>query len=323
VPTRRSVAATLMLAIGLASCSSTTTTVPPGDGTGTTESRSGCGEPDEAFARVGENGVFVSDGEERQFGLEVPPDARADEPLPLVVGMHGVGSTSETFEASARFHDLAREERFVVVTPQARGASRVWALDPSDQDVRFVEDLIDEVQAKLCIDEDRIYLTGFSMGGMMSTVLACVEPDRYAAIAPVAGLIQVDDCDTATPVPLLAMHGTADDAVRYDGTFAPSVGFLAGREVGPPRTAIAASWAQRNGCDPEAVTTTIEPDVEHLTYTCPPDGSVELYVVEDGGHTWPGSETTPAIDAQAGKTTQAIDGTRVIWDFFREHSRSG
>ena len=319
----RPAAIILVVGVALVGCSSADTSAPTNSETPTGGPSAGCTEPDEAFAQVGENGTFEHGGEERTFSLAVPPDAAPNEPLPLVVALHGAGGSSEQMEVSAGFGELGREQGFVVLTPQARGDTRIWDVQPSGPDVQYLEDLLDEVEGKLCIDTDRVNLTGFSMGGVMSLTLACRDPERIAAVAPVAGVVQIDGCDPSTTVPLLAMHGTADDAMRFDGTFAPNVGFLVGTAAGPSREALVDSWAEQNGCAPDAATTKIEPDVEHLTYACPVGGSVEMYIVDDGGHTWPGSESTPYGRAVAGKTTQAIDGTRVIWDFFQQHARAG
>jgi polyhydroxybutyrate depolymerase len=318
----QSVAVAVVATVVLSACSSGDTVGSATDTTATGAS-AGCASPDSELARTGDDGTFTSDGEERTFTLAVPSDAAPTEPVPLVVSLHGASSSSAIHENSVRLAPLSEEEGFAVLTPQARGASRTWDIQPEGPDVRFVEELLDHVESGLCIDTNRVYLTGFSMGGILSTVLACRDSERYAAIAPVAGLVQVDGCESTTPVPLLAMHGTADKTIGFDGTVSPSVALLVGSSTGPSRADLVAAWAESNGCDTGATSTRIEPDVVHLTYACPPDGSVEMYVVEDGGHAWPGSESTAMSEAVAGRTTQTIDATRVIWDFFEQHSRDG
>lgn len=283
----------------------------------------GCAQPDAVFAQVGDNGTFASDGVDRVFSLEVPPNSRPNEPLPLVVNMHGARSTRLVQEQTSEFAALGRQQDFMVVAPQAQGDPPIWSISPGAADVGFLEKLIDEVETRLCVDTSRVYLTGISMGGMMSMVLACRHPDRYAAIAPVAGEIDIEDCRHDTPVPLLAFQGTGDQLVRFDGSFDPRVAARVPYQSGRSREQIVQSWASANGCETTAQDVAIPPDVEHQTYPCPQAGAVEFYVIGDGGHTWPGSTPGPYSAALAGKTTSTVDATQLIWEFFQQHTRTG
>jgi polyhydroxybutyrate depolymerase len=139
----------------------------------------------------------------------------------------------------------------------------------------------------------------------------------------VAGAIDVRDCDRGEPVPLVAFHGTDDDAVRFDGTFDPNVGMLVGTVEGPSREDVVESWAEENGCADDADASDIGEDVDHLVYRCSSQEDVELYVVRGGGHTWPGGPTNAMAEAMAGRTTQTIDASRLIWEFFDQHPRAG
>jgi polyhydroxybutyrate depolymerase len=227
-------------------------------------------------------------------------------------------------ERSSQFAELGRQRDFIVVEPDALAArNMIWDLSPSGPDVGFVDQLVDEVEARLCVDTSRVYLTGFSMGGMMSMVLACRDPERYAAIAPVAGVIAIEGCARETPIPVIAFHGTADNAVRFDGSLADNVAFVVPYTSGPSREEIVRTWAAKNGCAVPAEDAALPPDVDIETYDCPQNGSVEMYVVEDGGHTWPGSTPGPYSAALAGRTTQTVDATDLIWRFFEQHSRAG
>jgi polyhydroxybutyrate depolymerase len=169
--------------------------------------------------------------------------------------------------------------------------------------------LIDELTASQCIDPARVFLSGFSMGGGMTNLHACLVDDRIAAIAPVAanhGGTWGDPCTPSRPVPVLAFHGTLDEALPYGGGDSP----FPDRPVTPVETWIG-DWASTNGCDPEPVVGSVAADVDSLTW----QGCVAptlLYRIIDGGHTWPGGLNDPTF----GYSTDSISASRLMWDFF-------
>lgn len=281
----------------------------------------GCDDPDPAFAREAEDAVLEVDGEERIYNLVLPKGARGEgstTPRPLVIGMHGATGTNEGFDRTSELPQLAKEHGFVFVSPQARGASPIWDIDPDGPDAAFIDSLVDELESGMCIDTARIYLTGFSMGGMMSLLMACQQPDRFAAIAPVGGFVQIDGCDRDEPVPLIAFHGTDDESVGFDGTMYGGVATLVGYSNGPPVRELTTQWADDNGCDEPPAESRAGSDVVRIEYACPSDGSVELYVVEGGSHTWPGSELTRQYFPDK-HTTLEIEAGQLIWQFFEAH----
>ena len=79
------------------------------------------------------------------------------------------------------------------------------------------------------------------------------------------------------------------------------------------------AWSNHNGCmslpEPEQVTEHVQ-RVRYLD--CDGEAAVELYVVEGGGHTWPGSPVD-LIGGEFGKTTQEISANDLMWDFFVDH----
>ena len=82
---------------------------------------SGCTSPDATFAQIGDAGTISSGGTDRVFTLEVPRDAPDDQPLPLVVDMHGALMTRAAIDSMSQLSELGAQEQFVVVTPQALG----------------------------------------------------------------------------------------------------------------------------------------------------------------------------------------------------------
>jgi polyhydroxybutyrate depolymerase len=204
----------------------------------------------------------------------------------------------------SEFDAFATAEGFIAVYPQSLsfGGTQFWQSDADSEDVAFVDALLSEVSAAFCVDRERIYSTGFSSGALMSYTLACVRSEVFAAVAPVAGLVGVDGCEPASPVGLIAFNGTADARIDHS----------AGAES-------AEAFAARAGCDPDPVETFREGDASCVTYAgCRPGQEVEFCTIDEGGHTWPGSEGSERILSNfgEGKTSTDLNANAKMWAFF-------
>jgi len=193
--------------------------------------------------------TLTSSGEERTFLQDVPPHTEAG--APLVIGLHGFGASGALFLLATGIVETAHEHGFVLLTPDALPDDQgdaSWRIDPASKDVRFIEDLIDHAVAELCVDPDRVHLTGHSQGGFLISTLACTSADRITSVGPVAGLRPAPDgCAPAEPVPLLAFHDTGDAIVPYDGGLPPALAERLGLPVdGPSIPEIVDAWAARN-----------------------------------------------------------------------------
>jgi polyhydroxybutyrate depolymerase len=245
----------------------------------------------------------------RWFKVHIPPSYQPDLSMALVFNLHGLGSNLDEQELLSGMTAKADEAGFIVVYPQA-GAS-VWNIQAGEIgaiDVNFIRELIGYLETKLNIDPARIYATGFSNGGGMVHRLACDLSDRIAAIAPVAGAHMPDQpCEPERPVPVLAIHGTADP-------FAPYLDERVGQNI--PQWA--ADWAARNGCNPAPVSQEQGPGIYVESWGgCEANASVVIYRIEGVGHTWPGSPLGNAW----GPNTQDLIANDVIWQFFTAHPR--
>jgi polyhydroxybutyrate depolymerase len=253
-------------------------------------------------------------------------------PLPLVIDLHGYGESIEIHRLMSNMIAEGEERSFVAVTPEADDPVPRWDASLGSVDTTFLTTVLDQVVATHCVDLARVYVTGLSNGAFMASVMACQLPDRIAAIAPVAGLQDPPGCRTDRPVPVISFHGTADTFVAYEGGLGASVadlptddGGTIGTAVvggdGPSVEEIAAAWAARNGCATEPPTVeAVSDEVDRLQYPgCPPDGQVELYRINGGGHAWPGSAFSQSIEPIIGHTTMTIDATDLIWQFFATH----
>ena len=132
---------------------------------------------------------------------------------PLIIQMHGYNQDAAYQKNAAKWESIADTARFVVVFPNGEG--KAWDIS-GDKDLNFIKAIINEMNSKYGIDKNRVYVSGFSMGGMMSYHVANKLGDQIAAIAPVSGGGGVNSPKRAMPI--MHTHGTSDDVVNYNST---------------------------------------------------------------------------------------------------------
>ncbi len=205
-----------------------------------------------------------------------------------------------------------------MVYPRPSGAKGNGPRHWEEEDVTFISELIDTLEAAYNIDPTRIYANGLSNGGGMAFVLSCMLSDRIAAVGMVgsAQLLPWSWCTDPRPVPMISFHGTADRFTPYHG----GSSWVAPRPF-PSMVTWTANWARRNRCAPEPIDSPVAADVTRRAYTgCADDAAVVLYTINGGGHTWPGGKPLP--EWFAGSTTRSIDASSQMWAFFRQHQLS-
>lgn len=271
-------------------------------------------------------------GEERWYLLTTPTAHDGTTPLPLVLEFHGLAEGAAIAAEMSQLDTVAEREGFVVAYPNGSGSPVRWDqhLDSNpNRDFELVDTLLHRLGAELCIDEARVYATGLSYGAIMSSALACVMADRFAAIAPVAGVEHPPGCEPARPIPVLAFHGTADPILYFNGGVGDLGAALSGGTLEPPAEpveldgdgypAAVASWAASNGCG-DATDERRSAHVIERTYDCDVDAEVRFFIIEGGGHSWPGSAFSAAIEKIVGPTTDELDATEEIWSFFARNA---
>jgi polyhydroxybutyrate depolymerase len=263
--------------------------------------------------------TFDHNGLTRSYLLYTPASLEPATPAPVVFSMHGFASNARQQVQFTGWNDVADEGGFLVVYPQGLGAPPRWnagslgRLDPgAADDVGFLTALAAHLVETLCIDPARIYANGMSNGGGMAYRLACEAGEVFAAFGGVAGAYAENlDCAPTRPVPMLFFHGTADPIVPYDG--------------GSGLPAIAPfvhDFAQRNGCDAQPIALAQVGSVGGWQYSgCDSDADVALYIIDGGGHTWPGGPGM--LEFLLGVTTQDIDASAVMWEFYVAHPLVG
>lgn len=318
----------------------TTDAAAPGDvATAEPVASAGCGTSE--VGSVVEEKQFLDDSQ-RWFLLTTPTEHDGETPIPLVFDFHGLAEGANVHARMTEMAAFGSKEGFAVVMPHGEGDVPRWEVVPDleqNEDLQFVSELLDQLEAELCIDTSRVYATGLSNGAFMSSVLACTMSDRFVAVAPIAGVIHPEGCEPTRPVPVFAIHGTADGILLFNGGVGERLNeVLGGAERGelPPADesglpeadldgegypANVRAWAETDGCSDEPPTDEdITETVMVRTYDCPPEGAVEFAVVDGGGHSWPGSEFSQQVANAVGTTDTSIDANELIWAFFQRFS---
>lgn len=263
---------------------------------------------------------------ERSYLLHVPPGLKS--PAPLVLALHGGGGTGAQFERWTKFSQLADREGFLVAYPDGIGKNwndgrqdvQAQAFRDKVDDVAFLRAVVDDVARQQPVDRSRIYATGASNGGFMSSRLGIECPDLFAAVAPVIGGIP-EGLQPTHPMPVLIIQGTEDPLVPYNGGEVNAFGSKRGRLHSTDESV--ELWCAANGLQGPA-------RVESLPDTDPQDGchverhdygAVRLYKVIGGGHTWPGAgQYLP--QRFIGRVCNDLNGTETVWAFFREFKKT-
>lgn len=263
------------------------------------------------------NQTIVSGGITRSYLLHIPTGYHNSAGQPLILNFHGHGGTARQQEYYSGFSTLANIYDVVVAYPQgAIGPDNHTGWDtgprqnPNTNDVLFVSDLLNHLQATLCINPHRIYASGFSNGGGMTNVLACKLAGRIAAFASVSGAYPTvpGGCSPARPVPFIELHGTNDRIVPYNGALYKGY---------PPVALWLRQWAQRDGCASNPVIFFDQTNVIGEKWTgCRDNVTIEHYVIGGMGHYWP----RHIVIRTQGKSTTSLNATTMIWSFFENYS---
>ncbi len=265
----------------------------------------------------------------RSFVLYVPTSYTPDEPLPLVVSLHGRTASAVSQIYSSDMNTVAEREGFIALYPNAintewgygRGVPAYGSRMQNDE--QFLMNLLDDIGQDVAIDRQRVYVTGLSNGGFMTQRLACTMQNHFAAFASVAatapyGIEQF--CEGAGAVPVLMMNGRDDRIVPWEGITRQT---SAGRSVyfAAPVEQTVRFWQSHNSCGDDYLFETL-PQVDEATTTnvyrarnCPDDAPVILYEIEGGGHVWPGIR--PVESELLGTSTDDFNASEVIWEFFQ------
>lgn len=295
----------------------------------------GCGSitlaTDRDVASAEHRQTLVHNGITRTYVVRTP---RALESLntrvPLVLVLHGGGGNAFNAERMTGFSDKAQAQGFIVAYPEGTGRFNgkllTWnaghccgyAMKNRTKDVDFIGTLIDKLLAEYPVDPRRVYVTGMSNGGMMTHRLGIELSHKVAAIAPVVATVFGDEVRPRHPVSAIMINGMLDESVPYQGG-TPGGRYADAWDGAPAKPALeqAGFWANVNGCVKEPA----KLDRGRFVlwrYRCPVGKAVEIYLVKDNGHAWPGGQKG---SHRGDAPSSALSATDVIWEFFETHGK--
>lgn len=255
---------------------------------------------------------LMVNGVRRQYRLSVPR-ADAGVALPVLMAFHGGSGRDYPFPQQREFEELVEAEGVIAVYPLAElvppneGEWQLNTSESSTQDLAFVEALIDDLAARYCVDSNRIYATGYSLGSMFTYELACHLNARFAAIASLAGTMPVtpNSCALVENVSIMHIHGQDDPIISYDSEWE----WKAWDSVGTMRDipSLVRFWSEQYGCQNESETQS--DSALHIVHDACDEGvRVEHYRLTGVEHEWP--------DAIRGVSTH-----EVIWNFVSEFAK--
>ncbi|MCU0713089.1 MAG: alpha/beta hydrolase-fold protein [Pirellula sp.] len=275
---------------------------------------------------------------ERRYLLHVPKGYEAGKAVPLVVMLHGMGGTAILSQRETGLSDKGDAEGFIVVYPEATrpdplqpaslrsnpqawndGSGRFHSGEQNIDDVGFLRSLIDELSKEYSIDQDRVFVTGFSNGASMTFRIGAELADRVAAIAPHSGTCWTESIKPLRSISVCYLTGTADTLNPIEGGF-PRLA-LGGQDQGgrskPPVMSMITKWAKAIECDEKPVADEESNGVRKLRYGSGRGQSQLLYITVDGlGHHWAGGKSQ-APGFLVGRNTDKLKATDVIWTFFQ------
>ena len=282
----------------------------------------------------------LMNGAQRSYLLHVPTGYQAGRDHPLVVVLHGAFSTAKEMEDWTRWSTLADREGFLVAYPEGGwgflGFLQHWnaghccgkAADVGEDDVGFVALAVEDVARRVKVDAARVYITGFSNGGMLVYRVIAERTGMFAAAAPLAAAHGGRATASAPlwvtpepqgPLPVIVMHGLADANVPFAGGISQKHG--GEREYLPAMDAVR-FWVRADGLDPDPVVEHLRDGVVTRSAWSRPGAAgpdVVLYTIAGWDHRWPGGVVTASLPKS--DPLSGFDATAIIWDFFSRHTR--
>jgi poly(hydroxyalkanoate) depolymerase family esterase len=276
-----------------------------------------------------EDRTFANEAGRRSYKLYIPSGYR-NEPLPLVVMLHGCTQSPEDFAAGTRMNELAEEQTFLVAYPvqtQSANASKCWNwFSASDQrrdhgEPSLIAGITREIMRDFPVEQGRVYIAGLSAGGAAAAIMGVTYPDLYAAIGVHSGLACGAARDMPSAFAAMRQGGSGSDR-QGRGGIVPTIVFHGDRD-----TTVHPSNGDQVIAQSKDATRDLQASVDRgespggmrYTRTVQADENglpvLEQWVLHGAGHAWSGGSDAGSYTEPGGP-----DASREMVRFFLQHS---
>lgn len=258
--------------------------------------------------------------------IHVPEGYTATEPTPVVFMLHGSGAGAEDAQNAFGFNALSDREKFIAVYPQGMGDEEHgydWnggdccgqASKDKIDDISFLKQTYLNLKKNYNVDTSRVYIAGFSAGGIMAYRAGCELPDIFASIGVQSGALAVESCSPSTPISVIHIHGSSDEVVPYDGGYSASE-----RLVFKSVDESVNTFVSANRCITESEDESILSGPRNSARIgvqisdwdpCAEGTGIRLVRIAEGNHAWAGNLN--------GDVT--LGSTEMMWDWFKTHPK--
>ena len=253
-------------------------------------------------------------GNRRTCIIENPNNYPKLKGFSLLIILHGHYESANFIRYRIKNSFVFKKNGVLVAYPNGSGFIRMnW--DDFETEIDFLNTLIDTISKKHKIDTTKIYIAGFSQGGMLAYRMACEYSERIAAIAMISSQIDsnyvINNCTMKRAVPLISINSKVDHACPYDSFT------YKGKWFNSVQSGISA-WAYKSGfnLEPDSIysgsnyeVTIWEKDAQEFT---------TLWTLAKGGHAWPQGRGLLYIPHF--EPSKIINANNIICTFFLKHS---
>jgi polyhydroxybutyrate depolymerase len=278
--------------------------------------------------------LATKDEPSRSYSIYIPSTYTPENSSPLLIALHGISGWNLQLMYNTGFNDLAEANGFIVAYPNGNaelvdnriirswngGACCAISQRQNSDDLRYINNLIDDVSSRFSINSKRVYLTGHSNGSMLAQKLACQLSNKITAVAVVAGRLLLDACNPESPVSILQIYGTADTLnPENGGTTNYTLGAYTYQFSSRPVMSSVQMLAVANGCSTN-FSENKNVSNKDLTISTWPDCKngvvVSAIKITGASHAWMGH---PAQSEESikliGEPYMKLDASKAIWSF--------